>query len=523
MTKLTSLFKVLLGLILGGAIVAAVHTYGDRLQALWTGTPAAPPEAKPTAGPAPGRKAGQVIVALSEWPGHIPLVVGNGGLTTQAGSAASAEGLDLKIVFIDDPAKRTKALLDGEVDAVWSTVDEQPILLGGFRQANVEVKTFLQLDWSRGGDACVAAPEITKVEDLLGRKAAMLMFSPDHTLFEFMITNSRFTREQIARLRKDVSFTMDDVTYARKQFVERKVDVACVWEPEVTLAITSRPGAHRLFSTAEASDLVADVLVVRQDFLDNKPAQAERIARVWFEGIRKANADRTAAARFVASVVPRFRDELGQQQTLKGFDWVRWTELGDNASFFGLDGSQAAFDRVYNHADSIWINYPQAEIKDRFAPATVRDDRIIRRIWESSGRKAPIRAPKYQEGTALTGTAVLTKPISISFRASSADLDPEAMSVLNAQLIPQLEIARGMYIRIEGNSDSLGRATGNQRISELRAKAIADFLISRGIDRARIVARGNGSSRPVASNKTPEGRAQNRRTDVLFIPAKRGS
>jgi outer membrane protein OmpA-like peptidoglycan-associated protein len=523
MTKLTSLFKVLLGLILGGAIVAAIHTYRDRLQGLWSGSAAAPTAGSPPAGPPPVRKSGQTIVALAEWPGHMPLVIGNGGLTTQAGSSALAEGLDLKIVFIDDPAKRVQGLVRGEIDAVWSTVDEQPILLGAFRKANVEVKTFLQLDWSRGGDACVVAPEITKVEDIIGRKAAMLMFSPDHTLFEFMITNSRITREQIARLRSEVSFTMDDVTYARKQFVERKVDVACVWEPEVTLAITSRPGAHRLFSTAEATDLIADVLLVRQDFLDNKPAQAERIARVWFEGIRKGNADRAAAARFISTTVPRFRDELGQQQTLKGLDWVRWTDLADNASFFGLDGSQPAFDRVYNHADSIWINYPQAEIRDRFAPATVRDDRIIRRVWESTGRKGVARAPKYQEGTALTGTALFTKPISINFRAASVDLDAEGMSVLNSQLLPQLEIARGMYVRIEGNSDSAGKASSNQRLSELRAKAIADFLVSRGIDRARIVARGNGASRPVASNKTPEGRAQNRRTDILFIPAKRGS
>ena len=39
-----------------------------------------------------------------------------------------------------------------------------------------------------------------------------------------------------------MSFSLDDVTFARKQFVERKVDVACLWEPEVTLALTSRPG-----------------------------------------------------------------------------------------------------------------------------------------------------------------------------------------------------------------------------------------------------------------------------------------
>jgi NitT/TauT family transport system substrate-binding protein len=519
MSKLTSISKVLLGLILGGAMVAGLHTYRDRLTSFF-GRARPEQAAAPAAAPRPTRKPGQAIVALAEWPGHMPLVIGNGGLTTQPGSAATSEGLDLSITFIEDPAKRTKALQDGTVDAVWTTVDEQPILLGAFKKAQVEVKTFLQLDWSRGGDACVAAPEIKSVEDLLGKKAAMLMFSPDHTLFEFMITNSRLSRDQVIRLRKDISFTLDDVTYARRMFVEQKVDVACVWEPEVTLAITSRPGAHRLFSTAEATDLVADVLLVRQDFLDAKPAEAERIARVWFAGVKKAESDRQAAARFIASTVPRFRDELGRQQTLKGFEWVRWADVGENVNFFGLDGGQPAFDRLYNYADSIWINYPQAEIKDRFAPMTLRDDRIIRRVWESSGRKAVARVEKYQEATALTGTALFTKPVSINFRAANADLDAEAMSVLNNQLLPQIEIARGMYIRVEGNTDSMGKSSSNKRLSELRAKAIADFLISRGVDRNRVIARGNGAARPIASNKSAEGRAMNRRTDVLFIPPK---
>ena len=44
--------------------------------------------------------------------------------------------------------------------------------------------------------------------------------------------------------------------------------------------------------------------------------------------------------------------------------------------------------------------------------------------------------------------------------------------------------------------------------------------MSRGVDKRRIVARGNGATKPVASNKSAEGRSRNRRTDILFIPAK---
>jgi outer membrane protein OmpA-like peptidoglycan-associated protein len=54
-------------------------------------------------------------------------------------------------------------------------------------------------------------------------------------------------------------------------------------------------------------------------------------------------------------------------------------------------------------------------------------------------------------------------------------------------------------------------------LSEKRAAAIVQYLIGRGVPRTRLVARGNGASKPVALNNTAEGRALNRRTDVLFI------
>ena len=94
------------------------------------------------------------------------------------------------------------------------------------------------------------------------------------------------------------------------------------------------------------------------------------------------------------------------------------------------------------------------------------------------------------------------------------------MSLLNQQVLPQLQIAGGMYARVEGNTDSIGDYSANQSLSQRRAAAIVAYLVTRGIPAERLVARGNGSAAPIATNRTPEGRAQNRRTDVLFIRRK---
>ena len=526
MEKLTPFSKLLIAAILGGSSVMAFHTHHDRFVALTQSVSAPQAKAEAPALKADARLAAaapilarkrSLRVAVSQWPGHMPILLAAGGLKTQPGSPADKLGLDLEIVFIEDAPSKNKALQQGDIDFVWETVDELPISLGGYKAAGIDARAVLQLDWSRGGDACIASKEVRRVEDLLGRRAATLLFSPDHTVFEFMITNSQLTPEQVGQVRKGTQFSPDDFTFARDLFIKSKIEVACLWEPDVTLALAGRPGAHRLFSTADATELVADVLLGRKALVDTQPELVEKLARAWFAAVEMAEKDRPAAARLISTVASRFRDELGYEKTLAALSWAKWTTLGDNARFFGLDGSAAAFDRVYNQADGIWINYPEAEIKDRFAPSVLRDDRVVRKIWEDAGRPAPKVAASVEPELARTGAAVFTKSLSINFATGSNRLSHEVIAVINQQVLLPMQMAGGMSVRVEGNTDNVGDARDNQTLSEERAQSIVDYLVSRGIPAVRMVARGNGASNPHSSNSTPEGRAENRRTDILFI------
>ena len=71
-------------------------------------------------------------------------------------------------------------------------------------------------------------------------------------------------------------------------------------------------------------------------------------------------------------------------------------------------------------------------------------------------------------------------------------------------------------VLIEGFTDSVGNDGYNRSLSERRAQAAGDALVQRGVDRARISARGFGKSHPVASNGSPEGRAMNRRVEIVI-------
>ncbi len=64
---------------------------------------------------------------------------------------------------------------------------------------------------------------------------------------------------------------------------------------------------------------------------------------------------------------------------------------------------------------------------------------------------------------------------------------------------------------IDGYTDSTGSAAYNQKLSERRAAAVADYLTAQGISGGRLLVQGYGENNPVADNKTPEGRAHNRR------------
>ena len=71
-------------------------------------------------------------------------------------------------------------------------------------------------------------------------------------------------------------------------------------------------------------------------------------------------------------------------------------------------------------------------------------------------------------------------------------------------------------VKIEGHTDNIGAKEYNQKLSERRAKSVANYLISKGVDSSKVTTEGFGFSRPIADNKTKEGRAKNRRTEMKF-------
>ncbi len=116
----------------------------------------------------------------------------------------------------------------------------------------------------------------------------------------------------------------------------------------------------------------------------------------------------------------------------------------------------------------------------------------------------------------LTRILVFEYAEKVSFDTAKADLKPEAFEVLDKQgeILNKYFPAAAVYVC--GYTDATGSDELNDKLSLDRAEAVAGYLAARGVDRTRLKTRGFGKEFEIAPNDTPEGRAENRRTEVIL-------
>ena len=103
-----------------------------------------------------------------------------------------------------------------------------------------------------------------------------------------------------------------------------------------------------------------------------------------------------------------------------------------------------------------------------------------------------------------------------NFETGKATLQPESYSVLD-ELVAYLVRKDDEKIELGGHTDNVGSAASNLKLSLDRANTVREYLLTKGIDPDRVTAKGYGMSEPIADNKSEEGRALNRRTEVKIL------
>ena len=112
---------------------------------------------------------------------------------------------------------------------------------------------------------------------------------------------------------------------------------------------------------------------------------------------------------------------------------------------------------------------------------------------------------------------ILNMPGNITFATDSSNISADFYKVLDSVALVIKEYEK-TYVDIVGYTDDTGAESYNQKLSEARANSVARYLESQGVLPARIVSSGMGESKPIASNATAQGRALNRRVEIILTP-----
>ncbi|MEP2028498.1 MAG: OmpA family protein [Paracoccaceae bacterium] len=135
-------------------------------------------------------------------------------------------------------------------------------------------------------------------------------------------------------------------------------------------------------------------------------------------------------------------------------------------------------------------------------------------------QEADLRRDLNNDDVQITNTGdrlIVTLPQDILFATDSSTVRSDLQRDLRT-VAGNLQAYPDSTIQIVGHTDNSGEAVYNQQLSERRAQSVADVLIGAGIPVGRIQAIGRGEDQPIASNLTPEGKAQNRRVDIVILP-----
>ena len=116
---------------------------------------------------------------------------------------------------------------------------------------------------------------------------------------------------------------------------------------------------------------------------------------------------------------------------------------------------------------------------------------------------------------------ILNMPSNVTFATDRDQVIPPFYPTLDSVALVLRKFEKTL-IDVDGHTDSVGNAGYNQDLSERRANSVANYLAERGVDPRRMSAMGYGLERPIASNASEIGRAQNRRVEIAISPLKQG-
>jgi len=456
-------------------------------------------------------QANTVRVRVNIWVGCAAGLVANGGLDTAPDSIYDKKGLKVSFKIIDDWTEGAAALATNNVDVMLTTADVWAKDFGQFQEKGFGAHAFYMVDWSRGADGLIGKQGINSLEDLAGQVVAFAPYTPSHFLLWNGLKGSGLSTEQQNEIFSKAVHTKDGIEPATL-FAQQKVDAAVAWDPDMTDAVTKRPGAKKIYDTHVANRLIADILVVSDSFAAQNPQTVINFAQGWLEGVEFIKEQPTRAYTLIGTIKD-FNIPTDLAKTMLG--GVRLSDYADNVSFFGSPNSQSDYANIFKMAQDMYRE--ERLIKHIADPEASVDRRYITALsgkFSTTSTEAPIEYKAPAKGA----VPIATQHRSIYFDTNSANMSLDSRAVVD-EIAEFMRAYENTVVDIEGNTDSTGAREHNMELSRERAEAVKRYLIEKyGYPANRMRTAGNGPDKPMDTNATPEGREKNRRTDIKVYP-----
>lgn len=449
----------------------------------------------------------EVRVRINIWVGCVGGLVANGGLDTAAGSIYAKKGLKVSFKIIDDWTEGSTALATNNVDIMLTTADVWAKDYGQFRDKGFNARAAYLVDWSRGADGVIGSQGIRSIEDLAGKTVAFAPFTPSHFLLYNGLKNSGLSTEQRNEIFAKAVHTKDGIEPATL-FAQQKVAAAVAWDPDMSDAVAKRPGSRKIYDTKVANRLIADILVVSDRFASKNPETLAKFLEGWLEGVQFIN-QQPSRAHTLIGTIKDFNIPADLAKTM--LEGVRLADYADNKSFFGTRGGDSDYQNVMKMATEMYRELRLIKGSPDLEGSV--DRRYIDAMGDKFSSKST-EAPVEYTQPAKGATPFATQRRSIYFETGSANISVDSRAVID-EIGGFMKAYENTIVDVDGNTDATGARDMNLALSRQRAESVRKYLLQKyGFPPERLRTGGNGPDKPVASNDTPEGRDQNRRTDI---------
>lgn len=526
----------------------------------------------PTAGITSAVKGCSVNLLTIPWNATMGLMYANGGRETAAKSLMEQNGVHLVLARQDDYGKMQEAQLkfaqELQTNACPSSGAAFTIIMGdGFSayaagigeqiaKLNQGVEVIGAIGKSHGEDACMLPYAVAKNAQLAkGSLIGAVLRDGDYNICvawayqnQIPINPDEKTYDPDAmNFISTDSFTQADEGYIAGKCEDRPVvkngkragnvthicqNGTATWTPGDVNVATKKGGLAKVASSADYGNQMPAVIIGNRDFDAKNPKLVQGLLKAAFAGgdqVRSSN----DALLFGGSVSAKVYNEQSGAYWAKYFKGVtehdkqgvdiqlggsRVMNAADNAYYFGLSGGEDVYSSVYNLFGQHYVKYYPTVLASYPKYETVVNLSYLRTIINDSG----VTADSSEEKPVFAADQKIEHVVSrgnftIEFDTGLATIKPESLPVLK-ELFQQL-ISTTLAVEIHGHTDSTGNPEKNILLSFQRAEAVKKYLMTnapQSFDTNRIKTSGLGATSPIADNSTVEGRAKNRRVEIIL-------